>query len=219
MLSPSNLSYSSLALLDFDVRYLLPKQATRVSPFFSQVWSKVVLLWLLLLKLCWKEGRNAIRSLVIKSLGYWMCLSFFSHSAGWLQWVIQSACGFRIKREIGRCNLINIGEKVLSYSLQTIVASKTWSMRWWVESSSFLASCQTELACQKLSYVTVLTFPCPADLEEQPSKPSRSFTYPVLAGSPLDEYEEQQVGRKSPPSFSSWKAGIAASPTANEGWP
>lgn len=93
VLSPSNFSHSSLALLHLEVRYLSPRdrQAARVSPFFSCVWSKVVLLSLLLLKLYWKEGRNAILSSVMKSLGYWMRLSFFSHFA-WVTAVKDTEC-------------------------------------------------------------------------------------------------------------------------------
>lgn len=76
-------------------------------------------------------------------------------------------------------------------------------------SPAALAGRQTVLVCLKCFYVTAPTFLCPTEAEEQALKPFHSLAYPMLAGSLLSEYQEQQVGRKSSASFSSWKAGIA----------
>lgn len=73
-------------------------------------------------------------------------------------------------------------------------------------------------------YVPALTSPCPHDVGQQALRPLHPPADRVLAAlifngasscwSPLSQHQEQQVGRKAPPSFSSWKAEKAEQPTA-----
>lgn len=72
--------------------------------------------------------------------------------------------------------------------------------------------------------VPALTSSCPHDVGQPVLRPLHPPADRVLAAvifnrasscwSLLSQHQEQQVGRKAPPSFSSWKAGTAAQPTA-----